>query len=175
MSAEKAYVFRDTLLQTQGIHKDVLKWMTYLGCSLSLAAEILCLLAFIRFTWVIRNIVFLASIKIWWMKENAGVWDKCVNNSLNKMLKIPVKNEGRLNLYLFEAILPTGSVPSVNKKWLKAAHLVAFYQRNTGNNGICAPKYSQFRLKAYSIERDCILSRLPVSLPVLLLVSYGDE
>ncbi|XP_020624311.1 adhesion G protein-coupled receptor E3-like isoform X2 [Orbicella faveolata] len=33
--------------QTQGIHKHVLKWMTYLGCSLSLAAEILCLLTFI--------------------------------------------------------------------------------------------------------------------------------
>lgn len=35
--------------------------------------------------------VFLASTKIWWMKGNAGIWDKCVNNSLNKMLKIPVK------------------------------------------------------------------------------------
>ncbi|XP_078355167.1 adhesion G protein-coupled receptor L4-like, partial [Oculina patagonica] len=35
---------------TQGIHKDVLKWMTYLGCSLSLAAEIVCLLVFFLLT-----------------------------------------------------------------------------------------------------------------------------
>ncbi|XP_068711772.1 adhesion G protein-coupled receptor L4-like [Montipora foliosa] len=34
----------------KGIHRKVLKWMTYLGCSLSLAAEIICLLAFILLT-----------------------------------------------------------------------------------------------------------------------------
>lgn len=47
---KKANKNKNLYLQPQGLHREVLLWMTYLGCSLSLAAEILCLVAFILLT-----------------------------------------------------------------------------------------------------------------------------
>jgi len=47
---QKANKNKNLYLQPQGLHREVLLWMTYLGCSLSLAAEILCLVAFILLT-----------------------------------------------------------------------------------------------------------------------------